>query len=196
MPLDIAGSKLSGGTNLLVTDASNNQLFQQDSGGRVLAARDSSGATRVPLFAVGVNAGSWVSYAASSWNTLTPGYTGGDGYLNVGGCYNTTNGRFTAPWTGMYLIQQSFYIYGNSSTVDWYVHPMFNVNGSTNLRRGNNTIYRIRGHGIPASYANDTDCCELMYLTAGDYVEIYHYSGGSMQYYGGHSQWSGVYMGS
>ena len=196
MPLDIAGSKLSGGTNLLVTDASNNQLFQQDSGGRVLAARDSSGATRVPLFAVGVNAGSWVAYAASSWNTLTPGYTGGDGYLNVGGCYNTTNGRFTAPWTGMYLFSSSTYLYCVNGNYTNYVHTMFWVNGGSNTRRPGGTLYRMRQYGFYGSYQHDGDICEPIYLTAGDYVDVRYYFNVTLQIYGNYGFFSGAFLGS
>lgn len=192
MPIDINGTSIAGGTSLTVTDSSNNKLYQQDSSGRVLAARNSSDTNLLPMFSVGLDSsGAWT--AINGYVTFT--YTSGNGYYNIGSCYNTSNGRFTAPWTGLYLMQQMLYTYGGGTgTYTHYGHPLFTVNGSSTQRRPGGTPYRIRHYGLPVSYGYDTDCCEIMYLTAGDYVQVY-FPSSNMQYYGGYSSWSGAYLG-
>ena len=190
MPVDISGTTLTGGTTLTVTDSSSNQLFYQDSNGVTYRPRLSGGGTSIPLFNVGWSGG-WITMGG----VIPFAYTGGDGYQNVGSCYNTGNYRFTAPWTGVYLFKQHIYIYGNNSTYGWYCHPQFNVNGSYTVRRPGGTPYRMRLYGLYASYGQDTDCCELIYLTAGDYVEVYVPVSGTVQGYASYSSWSGSYMG-
>lgn len=193
MPIDVNGTILTGGTSLTVTDASINYLYQQDSSGRVLAARDIWGTNMLPMFSVGLGAtNTWI--LVNGFITFTA--TTGNGYYNIGSCYSTATGRFTVPWTGLYLCQQNVYIYnGNGAVYNGYGHPLFTVNGSSTTRRGAYTPYRIRHYGLPGSYGNDTDCCELMYLTAGDYVQVYFPTANTMYYYDSYSSWSGAYLG-
>lgn len=194
MPIYVGDITLTGGTSLTATDASSNKTYQQDSSGRVLNPQTSANGVLTPLFNVGLG-------GAQAWVTLSGAvifsYTGGNGYTNVGSCYNTSNGRFTAPWTGLYLFKSHIYCYGGNSTYGWYFQPMYSVNGSTTARRPGGELYRIRQYGLYASYGQDTDLCELIYLTAGDYVNVYLYNGGgSMQGYDYYSAWSGAYLGS
>lgn len=175
-----------------MTDSSNNKIYQQTTGGVVLMPTTSGNATLVPLFNVGMG-------SEASWRNLGGvvvfNYTGGGGYMNVGSCYNTSNGRFTAPWTGLYLFRHHIYCYGPDPTPTWYFHPLYLVNGSQTLRRPGGTPYRIRQYGLYANYGQDSDCCELIYCSAGDYVEVYAPMSGTMQGYPPHSATSGFYIG-
>lgn len=191
MPIDVNGTVITGGTTVVATDTTGNKIFEQSTGGIVNMPRTSSGAALLPMFVVGMGTGAWRTF--NGYVAFTA--TGGSGYTNVGNCYNTINSRFTAPWTGLYLFKQHIYIYGPNSTHTWYTHPLFTVNGSSTLRRPGGTPYRMRLYGLYASYGQDTDCCELIYLTAGDYVEVYNPASGTIQGYEAYSAWSGAYLG-
>jgi len=195
MPINVNGTTLTGGTSFSATDSNSNVLYQQDTSGMPRDPRNSSGGDLVPMFAVGFNTGGWTPIATNS--ALAFAYTSGGGYYNVGGCYNTSNYRFTAPWTGMYLFKGHMYIYGSNSTTGWYTHPFFLVNGSYNTRRPMaGSPYRIRLYGMAATMGHDTDISELIYLTAGDYVTYGVATAGTVQAYQSYSCWSGSYIGS
>ena len=153
--------------------------------------RTSSNTALTSLFNVGMGTDTWRNLGG----VVIFNYTGGGGYTNVGSCYNTGNGRFTAPWTGLYLFKHHIYCYGPDSTYSWYFHPLYLVNGSATLRRPGGTPYRIRQYGLRADYGQDSDCCELIYLTAGDYVEVYTPRSGTMQGYPPYSTYCGAYLG-
>ena len=192
MAIDINGTILTGGTSLTATDVSSNKVFQQLSTGQTLLPTTAAGASLTPLFSVGTG-------VTAQWTNIVTGvqpagYTGGLGYLNVGGCYNTSTYRFTAPWTGLYLFKQSFFIYQNVTTVTSWVEPFFLVNGSTTVRKVGNPL-RMRLYGRPSSYYHDTDMCEMIYLTAGDYVSVYFAVNGAVQSYDTYNHWSGSYIG-
>ena len=55
--------------------------------------------------------------------------------------------------------------------------------------------YRIRLYGLTSSYGQDTDICDIVNLTAGDYVEVYNATNGTVQGYAPYSSWSGAYLG-
>lgn len=195
MSINIDNTNISGGTTVNITDSSGNILYEQTSTGLIRKPKNSNGVEYTPLFNVGWNTGGWQSIAST--NAISFNYTGGNGYYNVGGCYNTSNYRFTAPWTGMYLFKGHIYIYGANSTYSWYTHPNFRVNDGWSTRRAMaGGPYRIRLYGLYASYGQDTDICELIYLIAGDYVTYSTATSGSVQGYGAYSSWSGSYMGS
>ena len=193
MPVYVSNTTLTGGTSLVVTDASGNKTYQQNSAGQVLLPRTSANTSLNPLFNVGLGSnGAWVTLSGA----VIFSYTGGSGYTNIGNCYNITNGRFTAPWTGLYLFKHHIYCYGNNSTYTWYFQPLYTVNGSSSLRRPGGPPIRIRQYGLYASYGQDTDCCELTYLTAGDYVNVSLTANGTMQGLDSYSSFSGAYLGS
>lgn len=197
MPIDINGTIVSGGTSLIAKDSSNNNLYQQTSGGYTLRPTNSSGSTYLPLFNVGWSSEGWVSFGGSgSWYVIPFRLTSGSGYYNVGSCYNTGNYTFNAPLTGLYLFKSHAYIYYPLANIAYYTHPMFFVNGNgTNRRPSGGPLYRIRQYGLRADYGRDTDICEMMYLTAGDYVQSVGYVGNGMQGYAQYSSWNGAYLG-
>lgn len=196
MPINVNGTTLTGGTSFTASDSSSNVLYQQDSAGLATDQRTSGGADLIPMFSVGFNStAAWTTIASNS--ALPFAYTGGGGYYNVGSCYNTSNYRFTAPWTGMYLFKGHMYIYGNSTGYTWYTHPFFLVNGSYSTRRPSySNPYRIRLYGIRSSSGHDADINELIYLTAGDYVTYGVATSGTVQAYPPYSCWNGAYLGS
>lgn len=134
------------------------------------------------------------SLASVTWNKIS--FT--NSVFNDGSHFNTGTSRFTAPVTGTYILQ--FHIYGdkaNSTANTVYVHPIFYVNGSQTSRQAANSIpYRIRARtSLNAGYAFDTQINDILYLTAGDYVEPYVYASSLLRYYGYHSSFSGTLVG-
>lgn len=197
MGIDVAGTLITGGTSIAVSDSSSNKLYQQSSSGIVSGPATSAGGALTPLFNVGYggNGTGWIDFG-SGWYKGAFSYTGGNGYYNVGSCYNTSTYRFTAPWTGMYLFRQLMALYYNNTAYSLYTHPIIGVNGSVGGIRRAGTPYRIRAYGSYASYGSDTDGCELLYLTAGDYAEAYYYVGTNMSGYGPYGSFTGTYLGS
>ena len=198
MPVNVDGTIITGGTSIEVTDSSSRQLFKQDSTGRTFKPRFSGGGTSIPLFSVGIGTGGWVTYANQN---VVANDTSGDGYQNVGGCYNTTNGRFTAPWTGVYLFTCHLYCYSTSTALGPWFRPMFYVNGSINARRPNaqtgTAPYRMRLHGIRGTSGFDGEESELIRLEAGDYVNLYFQANSSytQRIYQTYSAFKGVFIG-
>ena len=190
MPVNVNGTILTGGTSLSVTDASSNVLYKQSTAGLVSKPTNSGGTILTPMFNVGMGTDTWRDLGG----IVIFNYTGGSGYLNINSCYNTSNGAFTAPFTGLYLFKEHIYCYGPSDTYTWYFHPMYMVNGSMTLRRPGGAIYRMRQYGLYANYGYDSDCSELIYLTAGDYVQVYCPRSGTMQGYPPYSTFNGSYI--
>ena len=83
-------------------------------------------------------------------------------YHNIGGHYNNSNGRFTAPVTGSYFISAN-HMTANNGTYNNYTYEI-RVNGSlfqyVYSSSGGNLHHRWNWHGV-------------MYLQAGDYVEVF-----------------------
>jgi hypothetical protein len=190
MPIISNNVTITGGTSLTVTDASSNKLYHQTSAGIVQKPSTSSGSIVTPMFNVGMGTGAWRDLGG----VVIFNYTGGSGYLNINGAYNTSNGAFTAPLTGLYLFKSHIYCYGPNATVGWYFHPLYLVNGSQTFRRPGGTPYRMRQYGLNADYGQDSDCCELIYLVAGDYVQVYTPRNGTMQGYEAYSTFNGSYI--
>lgn len=144
----------------------------------------------------------FIAYSTSGWNTFT-----GDAwnvpalastYVNNGSHYNTSNYRFTAPVTGAYYFEHQSYGYKNPSTnASSYTHPTFWVNGNSELRMASQTTsYRLRSRTYyDGTYSWDTQVNDIIYLTAGDYVQVYTYCNGTQQWYGQYTHFTGFYLG-
>lgn len=148
-----------------------------------------------PFFYAQKNSAAWINYSAGAWNVLAMDYTA----VNNGSHFNTTNGRFTAPITGTYWFTHSAYVYKATATSsDSYIHPIFRVNGSETARKASYTTdYRLRLRTYySGGYSGDTQINDIFYLTAGDYVELYHYSSdATQQWYGTECFFAGFLIG-
>lgn len=196
MPIDVNGTTLTGGLSLTATDVSGNKLFVQDNLGRISKASTSSNASLLPLFMVGMSGAGWEQPVTSgTWGKLPFNYSGGDGYRNIGGCYDLTNSRFNVPQQGFYLFKVHNYCYHPDTAQTHYCHPGFWVNGSSGFRRVGAHNLRIRQYGFYGNYGHDTDCCELIYLYPTDYVEAWWYDNSGMQSYDPYCSFSGCYLG-
>lgn len=136
----------------------------------------------------------WNTYSANAWNIPALSST----YVNNGSHYNTSNYRFTAPVTGAYYFEASSYGYKNpSSNADSYTHPVFWVNNSGTVRMASQTIsYRLRSRTYYSStYSWDLQINDILYLTAGDYVNFYVFCNGTQQWYGTYTHFTGFYLG-
>ena len=149
--------------------------------------------TNRPTF-VAVNTGAWQTFTGDSWNIIAFD----SAPRNIGSHYNTANNRFTAPVTGAYYFEHSSYGSKNpSSNADSYTHPTFWVNGNSTLRMASQTTsYRLRSRTFYSStYSWDTQINDILYLTAGDYVQVYTYCNGTQQWYGTYTHFTGFYIG-
>jgi len=175
------------GTAFAVTPPGNSNITL-DPTGRLL--RQSPAASVTPMFNATNTTNGWISLSPNdTWLVCVFNSAG----QNRGSCYNTSNGRFTAPIQGLYMFSANGYAYNN------YTHPIFFVNGSQSARRPGGGYYpRLRGHSHAAGHSHDNNCSEVIYLYVGDYVEYRLYGGGSGTnipgWYGVYSQYSGVLL--
>lgn len=137
-----------------------------------------AGCSTVPGWIIPASSGAWGKI--NNYCTTT--------VYNKGSHYNTSTTRFTAPVTGPYWFSFTTYLYTSN-----YVHPVFAINGS--MTSGYHTQYRMRGHGMVANYQQDAQIEEVLYLSAGDYVEAYWYSSGTSYSYPNYSLFQGAYVG-
>jgi hypothetical protein len=102
---------------------------------------------------------------------------------NTGSCYNTSNGRFTAPVAGKYLFTLNVYNYGGYS------------NGLTLTINGSQyAVTDVQPFSFAASDvvgSISTGFTLIWELAVNDYVEVRVRSGGSAQIYRAHSHFSG-----
>ena len=152
---------------------------------------DSSGTERV-----GINSSGHMimSYQPSFYATSTAGsstYSGSEVIVfnttrhNIGSCYNTSTGRFTAPVAGRYLFTFNCYNYaGYTNSI------VLTINGSQYV------VQDVQ----PLSYAGNVGSVSTGFtivweLAVNDYVEVRVRSGGSANIYRAHSHFSGHLLG-
>lgn len=187
MALDIAGAIMQiSNTAVSITTNSNVGLNFNSSGIPILGNR--------PYFIATQNLAQWNNYNSGGWLVLPFS----NSYVNNGSGYNTSTYAFTAPVTGTYWFGHSSYSYKYAATnPDSYIHPTFLVNGNQTARQASATTpYRLRLRTYySGGYSGDTQINDIYYLTAGDYVQVYSYSSGALQWYGNESHFCGFLIG-
>lgn len=119
---------------------------------------DASGRVTTPyqpmVYANKTNGSYTNTTAVVTWNTVS---------INVGNHYDSGTGRFTAPVTGYYLVQ-----------ANWIIG-----NGGAGGAAGGDTTIRKNGVAYVAAHCNTSEIWDnqsiqaVIYLIAGDYVDIY-----------------------
>ena len=137
----------------------------------------------------------------TAWQTLVTGWTTivfNTTNINNGSSYNTSNGLFNAPVSGIYYFEMSMYCQKPGGAVTDYMHPIFIINGSFTTRQSSYTTpYRLRGRTyIAGNYNFDTQINDVFYLAAGDSVQVYVYSSVATQgWYPPYAQFTGFLIG-
>lgn len=163
MGFNLAGTELTGVSGLEVVSGGVNFL-------RISPVGQFRRHTMQPMFRAG-NSGTvaGVAYGTNTWVRILFNATN----VNVGSCFNTSNGAFTAPVAGMYLFSATTYAVG--AAAGFAIHGMFWVNGSSNARRPTaGSCHRLHCHGAAAGHSIDTETTEIINLLAGDYVQFYN----------------------
>ena len=164
----------TGGTNAITVD----------SGGRVKLPAN-------PMFA---------AYRVSSYS-ITGSYTevpfdAED--IDIGGNYNVSNGRFTAPVDGIYEFRLATIDAAHNTCIRWRVR----VNGSDQALSGGQGV-GVRehrkdqtGHANANSYSTNSEYTSIIELTAGDYVSCWVLAdSGTLTGYGSNSYRYNYFMG-
>lgn len=81
---------------------------------------------------------------------------------NIGNCYNTSNGKFTAPIAGFYHFSASILVSNGGAT---RIDLSFHKNGSPLV------AHEFRDGGATSTNASVTASCDA-YLNATDYIEV------------------------
>lgn len=158
----------------------------QNASGTSALSIDSSGivaqSAKPSFFAYG-SSGSWQSVSSGGIVTELDATA-----HNIGSHYDTSNGKFTVPVTGVYCFQFNFYIKQTSNSASWSIYH----NGSEYSTSGFPHIRVFRND----SDANDeTIGCSWTYkYTANDYIEI-RSSGSTSEYVPARSYFSGFFIG-
>jgi hypothetical protein len=184
MPVIIGNGTIEGGSsNFTVKNSSGTVVYQQG-----VSTSGYTNNSNVPAFIAGsASDPGWILTGTDAWGKVNSYAT--TTVYNRGSHYNTSTTSFTAPITGPYLFIWTAYAYAAA-----YIHPQFYVNGSPGTRRYT-TPYKIRNHGFVANYQCDGQIEEVIFLTAGDYVEVYHYCGGAAYTYPYYGLFQGLFVG-
>jgi hypothetical protein len=141
-----------------------------------------------PSISVDGNTTSVITDSGSSSYLLTNWTTGNDAsFYSQGITYDNSNGRFTVPVAGKYLINVSIYTYQNNvfQRVQLYINGSNNLHFSMDNKTGDGDL------GQDNSLSGST----IFNLSANDYIQVYMYKVGSesnKRYYmgAGHSSFS------
>lgn len=140
---------------------------------------DSSGRMTLP------NQPSFHATGNTSGTTITTGQQAlyNTSYFNIGGYFNTSTGRFTAPVSGRYFFYASYLTYPNNDP--GYITLTMAVNGTSSYQYG----FSRRQNNLQ----NDKNLSTIINLNAGDYVAPWLEPNGGFSYYdaGGHGHFFG-----
>jgi hypothetical protein len=147
-----------------------------------------------PSFSAQGTVASWTALTNANWTTIVFNTTNG----NIGSNYNTSNGRFTAPVSGLYYFASHLYGYKSDSVPTSLTHPVFLINGSTTYRQAQylDAPYRLRSRTYySGGYSWDSMINDVFYLAAGDYVQYYIYNSSGNYYLPSYSLFTGFLIG-
>lgn len=98
-------------------------------------------------------------------------------YLNIGNCYSTTTGRFTAPVDGLYYITWSFLSQNTNDVYRWYLRK----NGS----QIGDLHFRADAVATGSEFVVNASKTWLIQLNSGDYLTISFLSDSGNPFYNG-----------
>ena len=158
-----------------------------DSTGRILTPAR-------PVFSARGSVASWVSVADGTEITIVLDTAD----INVGGYFNTSTYKFTAPIAGLYQVQATTYLRNNNGTLSdsgSYGYTRIRKSGSA----GSEATTALSIHGYTNAPDNDQthNHAGIFNMAAGDYVSL-HIScsgGGTSEYYGVYCSMSGYLIG-
>jgi hypothetical protein len=186
MPLNINGTTIQTSNSALsITTNSVTGFNINSSNFPVLSTRPSFSAQ---------GTGGYVTMANATWTTIVFDYANG----NTGSCYNTSNGLFSAPVSGIYYFEAHLYGYKGNSSSTSYTHPVFLINGSYTYRQAQagTPAYRLRSRTYyDSTYSWDTMINDVFYLAAGDTVQYYVYNSAGGVYIPYYSLFTGFLIG-
>jgi len=175
----------------VVYNHSTNKLRFNTNGGNERLSIDSNGYVNMsqqPSISVDGSTSSAVTDSGSSSYLVTQWTTSNDSsFYSQGITYDSSNGRFTVPVAGKYLINVSIYTYQNNvfQRVQLYINGSNNLHYSMDNKTGDGDL------GQDNSLGGST----IFNLSANDYIQVYMYkvsSESNKRYYfgAGHSSFS------
>jgi len=167
-----AGSTIRGSISI---DSADNVTFSNGSSNTERMRIDTSGRVTMPYqpaFDVSYSSTGYTTLGTVVFNTV---------YTNVGGHYNTSNGRFTAPVSGSYIFYTS-HIKDTNNTVS---RRRFDKNSS---QASNGRHLRL---DVGQLYGDNGVLQAIIYCNAGDFVTVNQFAGTSYgsdnyDYFGGY----------
>jgi len=125
---------------------------------------DSNGHVTMPKKAMWWANGNANNNVANSSNGAYEVYTFAAETYDIGGGYNTSNGRYVAPVAGKYYVNSKLLIQGLNSSTVYYIDLTISVNGSLKLRESVKLNTYARAQTISVS--------GLVHCDASDYIEV------------------------